>query len=65
MAEETVDPGLLERTKTQIKKLVSEIADLAESDVQPAEFYVEFLNRVVAAMAATGGASGWSIREVH
>ena len=56
MPEETIDAGLLEQTKNQIRKLVAEIADLAESDVQPAEFYVEFLNRSVAAVAATGGA---------
>jgi multidrug efflux pump subunit AcrA (membrane-fusion protein) len=56
MAEETIDPGLLEQTKNQIRKLVAEIAELAESDIQPAEFQVEFLNRVVAAVAASGGA---------
>ena len=56
MAEETIDPGLLEQTKNQIRKLVAEIAELAESDIQPAEFHVEFLNRVVAAVAAAGGA---------
>lgn len=56
MPEETVDPGLLEQTKNQIRKLVAEIADLAESDIQPNEFYVEFLNRAVAAVAASGGA---------
>ncbi len=56
MPEETIDAGLLEQTKNQIRKLVAEIADLAESDVQPAEFYVEFLNRSVAAVAASGGA---------
>lgn len=56
MTEETIDPGLLEQTKTQIRKLVAEIADLAETDIQPTEFYVEFLNRAVAAVAANGGA---------
>jgi multidrug efflux pump subunit AcrA (membrane-fusion protein) len=56
MPEETIDPGLLEQTKNQIRKLVAEIADLAESDIQPPEFYVEFLNRAVAAVAASGGA---------
>ncbi|MEO6810216.1 MAG: secretion protein HlyD, partial [Isosphaeraceae bacterium] len=56
MAEETIDAGLLEQTKTQIRKLVAEIAELAESDIQPTEFHAEFLNRVVAAVAATGGA---------
>lgn len=56
MPEETIDQGLLEQTKNQIRKLVSEIAELAEADIQPTEFYVEFLNRVVAAVAAHGGA---------
>src|SRR6516225_7284473 len=56
MPEETIDPGLLEQTKNQIRKLVAEIADLAESDIQPAEFYGEFLNRAGAAVAASGGA---------
>src|SRR4051794_10500674 len=56
MPEETIDAGLLEQTKNQIRKLVAEIADLAESDIQPNEFYVEFLNRAVAAVAASGGA---------
>ncbi len=56
MTEEVIDPGVLEQTKNQIRKLVAEIADLAESDIQPNEFYVEFLNRSVAAVAATGGA---------
>lgn len=54
--ETTVEAGLLEQTKNQIRKLVAEIADLAESDVQPGEFYGEFLNRAVAATAAAGGA---------
>jgi multidrug efflux pump subunit AcrA (membrane-fusion protein) len=56
MAEETIDPGLLEQTKNQIRRLVSEIAELAETDIQPAEFHTEFLSRVVAAVAASGGA---------
>src|SRR3954453_17080051 len=55
MAEETIDPGLLEQTKNQIRKLVAEIAELAESDIQPGEFHVEFLSRVIAAVAASGG----------
>ena len=56
MAEELIDPGVLEQTKNQIRKLVAEIAELAESDIQPNEFHVEFLNRVIAAVAASGGA---------
>lgn len=56
MAEETLDPSVIEQTRQQIKRLVGEIAELAEADIQPQEFAVEFLNRVVAAVAATGGA---------
>ncbi len=56
MAEETLDPSLIEQTKNQIRRLVGEIAELAESDIQPQEFGVEFMNRVVAAVAASGGA---------
>lgn len=55
MAEETLDPSLIEQTKNQIRRLVGEIAELAEADIQPQEFGVEFMNRVVAAVAATGG----------
>jgi hypothetical protein len=56
MAEETIDEAVLEQTKTQIRQLVAEIGELAESDIQPAEFQVEFMNRVVAAVAADCGA---------
>ncbi len=56
MADESIKPELLEQTKVQIRKLVAEIAELAESDIQPQEFHVEFLNRAVAAVAAAGGA---------
>lgn len=50
------DPRLVEETKLQIRSLVAEIADLSRSDVAPLEFYTEFLNRVVQALAAIGGA---------
>lgn len=56
MAEETLDPSLIEQTKNQIRRLVSEIAELAEADIQPQEFANEFMTRVIAAVAATGGA---------
>ncbi len=56
MPEETLDPAQLEKTKNDIRRLIAEIADLAESDIQPAEFYVEFLNRAVASVWAKGGA---------
>ncbi|MFO0958213.1 MAG: HlyD family efflux transporter periplasmic adaptor subunit [Isosphaeraceae bacterium] len=57
MAEDTtIKPEMLEQTKNQIRKLVAEIAELAESDIQPQEFHAEFLNRAIAAVAASGGA---------
>ncbi len=66
MAEETLktqpsqqqqpDAALLEQTKNQIRKLVAEIAELTDSDIQPAQFYQEYLTRAIASVAATGGA---------
>ncbi|MBL9125498.1 MAG: HlyD family efflux transporter periplasmic adaptor subunit, partial [Planctomycetaceae bacterium] len=50
------DPRLVEETKLQIRSLVAEIAELSRSDVAPLEYYTEFLNRVVQALAAIGGA---------
>src|SRR5258705_12262328 len=46
----------IEKTKQQIRGLVSEIAQLSKSDLGPEEFYSAFLQRVVQALAAVGGA---------
>lgn len=54
--EQAIDPELVEQTKQQIRSLVSEIAALARQDIGAQEFYSEFLNRVVSALAAIGGA---------
>ncbi len=54
MPEETIDPALLEKTKNDIRKLVAEIADLAEFDIQPAEFYVEFSTAPLRRWRASG-----------
>lgn len=54
--EQSVDPELVETTRQQIRGLVSEIANLARSDAEEADFYAGFLDRVVAALAAVGGA---------
>ncbi len=61
-SEQTLDPQLIEQTKQQIRTLVNEIMQLAHSDVAPQEFYGEFLNRLVAALAAPGGAL-WATEE--
>jgi multidrug efflux pump subunit AcrA (membrane-fusion protein) len=60
MSIEQPDPDLVEQTKNQIRNLVREIAQLSRSDMSPAEFYDAFLTRVVAALAAVGGAV-WTI----
>lgn len=51
-----IDAATIERTKNQIRGLVNEIAQLSKSDLGPEQFYGEFLQRVVQALAAVGGA---------
>jgi multidrug efflux pump subunit AcrA (membrane-fusion protein) len=51
-----VSAETIEKTKQQIRGLVGEIAQLAKSDLGPEEFYAAFLQRVVQALAAVGGA---------
>lgn len=52
----------IEQTKQQIRGLVGEIAQLSKSDLGPEEFYTAFLDRVVKALAAVGGAI-WTLGE--
>ena len=52
----------IEKTKQQIRGLVGEIAQLAKSDMPAEEFYAAFLQRVVQALAAVGGAM-WILGE--
>lgn len=54
------DTALLEQTRQQIRALVAEIAELAKSDLTPEQFYPQFLDRVVSALAAVGGAV-WAV----
>jgi multidrug efflux pump subunit AcrA (membrane-fusion protein) len=56
MSTEQVDSRLVEETRQHIRGLVAEIQKLCRSDTPPGEFYGEFLNRVVQALAAAGGA---------
>jgi multidrug efflux pump subunit AcrA (membrane-fusion protein) len=51
-----VSAETIEKTKQQIRGLVGEIAQLAKSDLEAEEFYAAFLQRVVQALAAVGGA---------
>ncbi|HIQ21981.1 MAG TPA: HlyD family efflux transporter periplasmic adaptor subunit [Planctomycetes bacterium] len=60
--QRSVDPNLIEETKQQIRSFVNEIAQLARADIEPEQFYGEFLQRVIAALAAVGGAV-WTVEE--
>lgn len=52
----------IERTKQQIRALVAEIAQLSKSEMGPEEFYPAFLQRIVSALVAVGGAV-WTLGE--
>ena len=58
MAEQTQvsQDDQIEKTKQQIRGLVGEIAQLSKSDMLPEEYYSAFLQRVIQALAAVGGA---------
>ncbi len=56
------DDNLIEQTRRQIQALVGEISQLSRQNVAPGQFYGEFLNRVVSALAAIGG-SIWTTGE--
>lgn len=61
-ASASVDAAEVERAKREIQGLVQEIAELSRTEIAPAEFYDSLLNKVVAALAAPGGAV-WTIGE--
>jgi hypothetical protein len=54
--EPQVDAHLIEQARKQINRLAEEIAHLSEQELAPADYYGEFLNRVLAAIAAPAGA---------
>ena len=54
--EQRYDKSMVDQTKQQIRSIVSEIAQISRSDVAPDAFQSEFLNRVVRALGAIGGA---------
>src|SRR6188472_3080803 len=56
MSSGQVSQEEVERTKQQIRGLVSEIAELSKSELGPDEYYAAFLQRIVSALAAVGGA---------
>jgi multidrug efflux pump subunit AcrA (membrane-fusion protein) len=50
------DQDLVQQTRVEIRRLVREITCLCQSNVALDDFYEQFLQRVVAALAAVGGA---------
>ena len=61
-SEQAVNADTIEQTKQQIRGLVNEISQLSKSELEAEEFYPAFLQRVVQALAAIGGAI-WVIRD--
>jgi multidrug efflux pump subunit AcrA (membrane-fusion protein) len=57
-----VNSETIEQTKQQIRGLVSEIAQLSKSNLGADEYYAAFLQRIISALAAVGGAI-WIIRD--
>lgn len=57
-----VSSETIEKTKQQIRGLVGEVAQICKSDMSPEEFHAAFLQRVVQALAAVGGAV-WTLGE--
>ncbi len=55
-AEIPVDAKVLEQTRKRINQLIEEIARLSDSQMAPPEYYAEFLQRVLTAIAAPAGA---------
>ncbi|MEK6270098.1 MAG: efflux RND transporter periplasmic adaptor subunit [Planctomycetales bacterium] len=52
----SVDAQYVQATKQQVRNMVAEIAQLAKSDADAAQFYEALLTRAVSALVATGGA---------
>ncbi len=52
----SLDPPLVQQTKSEIRTLASEIAKLAHSNMEPDAFYRGFLPRLTTAMGAEGAA---------
>jgi hypothetical protein len=64
-AEQSSDNSeTVEKTKQQIRSLVGEISALSKSELTADEYYAEFLQRVVQALAAVGGAI-WTMGQDH
>ena len=60
--QSSVDAQYVQATKQQVRNMVAEIAQMAKSDADAAQFYEALLTRAVSALVATGGAI-WMLDE--
>lgn len=58
----SVDADAVQRAKREIQGILQQVAELSRKDITPQAFYDEFLNKVVAALAAAGGAV-WTLSD--
>lgn len=61
----SLDPPLIQQTKSEIRTLAAEIAKLAHTASKPADFYNGFLPRLVTAMGAEGAAVWQTCASLH
>ena len=54
--QQPIDAQTIEDTKQQIRGLIGEITTLSRQELDPQVFYGEFLQRIVAALAAVSRA---------
>src|SRR5450432_1713987 len=55
-APHSSDPNEIEKARREVNRIADEIAHLSETDIQPAQYYSEFLQRVYFAMQGFGAA---------
>ncbi|TWT94838.1 multidrug resistance protein MdtN [Botrimarina colliarenosi] len=56
------DDDAVRRAKAEIQTIVRQISELSRQDISPERYYEEFLNKVVSALAAPGGAI-WTVSD--
>lgn len=56
------DDDAIRRAKREIQAIVQQISELSRQDISPDRYYEEFLNKVVSALAAAGGAV-WTLSD--
>lgn len=54
--EPPINPQMIEQARRQVNRLADEIARLSEADLEPPDYYREFLQRLLAAIGAPAGA---------